>query len=36
MLKQREERREKVEKAKYNRYYKEIRGERIPKYLKKG
>lgn len=35
MRKQRGEK-EKIEESNYNKYYKERRGERIPKYLKKG
>lgn len=33
---QRRERRERIEGARYNRWYKEIKGEGIPSYLKKG
>lgn len=34
--KQRKERWERIRKSRYNRWYKEVKGERIPKYLKKG
>lgn len=33
---QRKERWEKIKESKYNRWYKEVKGERIPRYLKKG
>lgn len=34
--KQREERWKRIRELKYNRWYKEIKGERVPEYLKKG
>lgn len=34
--KQRKERWERIGRSKYNRWYKEVKGKRIPEYLKKG